>query len=82
VADRGRCCATDYLRSLTTSNGRVGVIGYGAGGRQAVLAARNVDFDAAVDCYDEYVVGARPKARSRSRSPTSSTSCRGFARRS
>jgi carboxymethylenebutenolidase len=45
--------ATDYLRSLTTSNGRVGVIGYGAGGRQAVLAARNVDFDAAVDCYGE-----------------------------
>jgi len=59
VADRGRCCATDYLRSLTTSNGRVGVIGYGAGGRQAVLAARNIDFDAAVDCYGEYVVGAR-----------------------
>jgi carboxymethylenebutenolidase len=53
--------AAGYLRSLPTSNGRVGVIGYGAGGRQAVLAACNVDFDAAVDCYGEYVVGARPE---------------------
>jgi carboxymethylenebutenolidase len=26
-----------------------------------VLAACNVDFDAAVDCYGEYVVGARPE---------------------
>jgi carboxymethylenebutenolidase len=53
--------ATDYLRSLPTSNGRLRVIGYGAGGLQAVLAACNVALDAAVDCYGEYVVGARPE---------------------
>ena len=53
--------AAGYLSSLPTSNGRVGVIGYGAGGRQAVLAACNIDFDATVDCYGEFVVGARPE---------------------
>ena len=34
----------------------MGVIGYGAGGQQAVLAACNIDFDATVDCYGEYVI--------------------------
>lgn len=53
--------AAGYLRSLPTSNGRVGVIGYGAGGQQAVLAACNIDFDATVDCYGGFVVGARPE---------------------
>ena len=52
---------TDYLRSLPTSNRRLGVIGSGAGGLRAVLAACNVALDAAVDCYGEYVVGARPE---------------------
>src|SRR5690348_11242475 len=41
--------AVDYLRSLPTSNGNVGVIGYCSGGRQAVLAGCNLDIDAAVD---------------------------------
>jgi carboxymethylenebutenolidase len=49
--------AAAYLRGLPTSNGKVGVIGYCSGGRQAVLAACNVDLDAAVDCYGAYVTG-------------------------
>jgi len=53
--------AAAYLRSLPTSNGRVGVIGYCSGGRQSVLSACNVDLDAAVDCYGAYVVGTPPE---------------------
>jgi len=53
--------AAAHLRSLPTSNGRVGVIGYCSGGRQSVLAACNVDLDAAVDCYGAYVVGTPPE---------------------
>ena len=52
--------SADYLRSLDTSNGKVGVIGYCSGGRQSVLAACNVDLDAAVDCYGGWVTGQRP----------------------
>src|SRR6201997_5799090 len=40
--------AAAYLRALDSSNGKVGVIGYCSGGRQSVLAACNVDLDAAV----------------------------------
>jgi carboxymethylenebutenolidase len=50
-----------HLRSLPTSNGKVGVIGYCSGGRQSVLAACNVDVDAAVDCYGAFVVGTPPE---------------------
>jgi carboxymethylenebutenolidase len=50
-----------HLRSLTTSNGRVGVIGYCSGGRQSVLAACNVDLEAAVDCYGAFVTGTPPE---------------------
>ena len=49
--------AAAFLRSLSKSNGKVGVIGYCSGGRQSVLAACNVDLDAAVDCYGAYVTG-------------------------
>lgn len=52
--------AVAHLRGLATSNGRVGVIGYCSGGRQAVLAACNLDLDAAVDCYGAYVTGTPP----------------------
>jgi carboxymethylenebutenolidase len=52
--------AAAYLRSLETSNGKVGVIGYCSGGRQAVLAACNVELDAAVDCYGAFVTGTVP----------------------
>jgi carboxymethylenebutenolidase len=53
--------ATDYLRTLPTSNGKVGVIGYCSGGRQSVLAACNLDLDAAVDCYGAFVTGTPPE---------------------
>jgi carboxymethylenebutenolidase len=52
--------AAAHLRSLETSNGKVGVIGYCSGGRQSVLAACNVDLDAAVDCYGAFVTGLPP----------------------
>ncbi|MHB1596421.1 MAG: dienelactone hydrolase family protein [Streptosporangiaceae bacterium] len=49
--------AADYLRKkLPGSNGRVGVIGYCSGGRQAFLAACSLTFDAAVDCYGGGVI--------------------------
>jgi carboxymethylenebutenolidase len=54
--------AAGHLRGLETSNGKVGVIGYCSGGRQSVLAACNVDLDAAVDCYGAFVVGTPPEA--------------------
>jgi carboxymethylenebutenolidase len=50
-----------YLRSRPSSNGKVGVIGYCSGGRQAVLVACNLDVDAAVDCYGAFVVGDPPE---------------------
>ena len=52
--------AAAYLRSLPSSNGKVGVIGYCSGGRQSVLAACNLDLDAAVDCYGAFVTGTPP----------------------
>lgn len=54
--------AATFLRDLPTSNGRVGVIGYCSGGRQAVLAACRVDLDAAVDCYGAFVTGTAPES--------------------
>jgi carboxymethylenebutenolidase len=59
VGDVGGAAA--YLRGLDSSNGRVGVIGHCSGGRQAVLAACNLDLDAAVDCYGAFVVGEPPE---------------------
>ncbi|HJQ44068.1 MAG TPA: dienelactone hydrolase family protein [Jatrophihabitantaceae bacterium] len=53
--------AAAYLRSLPLSNGKVGVIGYCSGGRQAVLAACSLDVDAAVDCYGAFVTGTPPE---------------------
>jgi carboxymethylenebutenolidase len=53
--------AAHYLRSLPTSNQKVGVIGYCSGGRQSVLAACNVDLDAAIDCYGAFVTGTPPE---------------------
>lgn len=44
--------AATYLRSLTNSNGKVGVIGFCSGGRQAFLTACDLPtLDAAVDCW-------------------------------
>jgi carboxymethylenebutenolidase len=59
VGDVGGAAA--YLRSLPSSNGKVGVIGYCSGGRQSVLAACHLDLDAAVDCYGAFVVGTPPE---------------------
>lgn len=53
--------AMDHLRALPTSNGKVGTIGYCSGGRQSVLAACNLDVDAAVDCYGAFVTGTPPE---------------------
>lgn len=53
--------AAGYLRSLPSSNGKVGVIGYCSGGRQSVLATCNLDLDAAVDCYGAFVTGTPPE---------------------
>ena len=53
--------AAAHLRSLANSNGKVGVIGYCSGGRQSVLAACNLDLDAAVDCYGAFVTGTPPE---------------------
>jgi carboxymethylenebutenolidase len=53
--------AARWLRSLPTSNGRVGTIGFCSGGRQSVLAAIEVDVQAAIDCYGAFVVGTPPE---------------------
>jgi carboxymethylenebutenolidase len=48
--------AVGHLRAMPTSNGKVGVIGYCSGGRQAYLVACTLDVDAAADCYGGRVV--------------------------
>jgi carboxymethylenebutenolidase len=50
--------AIRHLRSLLYSSGKVGVIGYCSGGRQAYIVACNLELDAAVDCYGGRVVAA------------------------
>jgi carboxymethylenebutenolidase len=52
--------AARYLRGLGSANGKVGVIGYCSGGRQAFLAACRLPLDAAVDCYGGFVVDPPP----------------------
>lgn len=53
--------AADYLRALAGANGKVGVIGYCSGGRQAFLAACSLPLDAAVDCYGAFIVSPVPE---------------------
>jgi carboxymethylenebutenolidase len=48
--------AVDVLRTLPNANGKVGVIGYCSGGRQAYVVACSIALDAAVDCYGGRVV--------------------------
>lgn len=48
--------AVAHLRALPDATGKVGVIGYCSGGRQAYLVACTLDIDAAVDCYGGGVV--------------------------
>ena len=53
--------AIDYLRTLPYVNGKVGIVGYCSGGRQAYLAAcTQRGIDAAIDCYGGGVV-AKPE---------------------
>ena len=53
--------AAAYLRGLSNSNGKVGVIGHCSGGRQSFLAAVSLPLDAAVDCYGGFVVETPPE---------------------
>jgi carboxymethylenebutenolidase len=53
--------AVAFLRGLPTSDGRVGVIGFCSGGRQAVLVGCELHVDAVVDCYGAYVTGIPPQ---------------------
>jgi carboxymethylenebutenolidase len=53
--------AARHLRGLSSSNGKIGTIGYCSGGRQSVLAATSLPVDAAVDCYGAFVVGTPPE---------------------
>ncbi len=53
--------AADFLRARPLASGKVGVIGYCSGGRQAVLAACHLPMQAAVDCYGAFVVGQPPE---------------------
>ncbi|HYB91697.1 MAG TPA: dienelactone hydrolase family protein [Candidatus Binataceae bacterium] len=49
--------AAEFLRAQPNCNGRVGVIGFCSGGRQAYLAAcRVTNIDAAVDCWGGGVI--------------------------
>lgn len=53
--------AIDHLRALPYVSGKVGIIGYCSGGRQAYLAACTLSgIDAAIDCYGGGVV-AKPE---------------------
>jgi len=53
--------AIKTLRGLTSSNQKVGVIGYCSGGRQSFLTACSLPVDAAVDCYGAFVIGNPPE---------------------
>jgi carboxymethylenebutenolidase len=53
--------ALSYLRASDGSSGKVGVIGYCSGGRQAFLGACSLPMDAAVDCYGSFVTNETPK---------------------
>jgi carboxymethylenebutenolidase len=50
--------AANVVRMLPNSNGKVGVIGYCSGGRQAYIVACSIELDAAVDCYGGRVVAS------------------------
>lgn len=49
------------LKSLPSSNGKVGTIGYCSGGRQSLLAACRLPLDAAIDCYGAFVASEPPE---------------------
>ncbi|MET0629106.1 MAG: dienelactone hydrolase family protein [Acidimicrobiia bacterium] len=53
--------AVEQVRTIPNANGKVGVIGYCSGGRQAYVVACNLPLDAAVDCYGGNVVMSSDK---------------------
>lgn len=53
--------AAAFLKSMGSSNGKVGAIGYCSGGRHTFLVACSLNLDAAVDCYGAFVVGSPPE---------------------
>jgi len=58
VGDVGAAAA--LLRDQPMSNGKVGVIGFCSGGRQAYMMACKLDIDSAVDCWGGRVI-AKPE---------------------
>jgi carboxymethylenebutenolidase len=52
--------AAAWLRALSNSNGKVGVIGHCSGGRQSFLMSTALPLDAAVVCYGGLIVGETP----------------------
>lgn len=48
--------SVDHLAAHPASNGKVAVIGFCSGGRQALLVACNMPLAAAIDCYGSFVV--------------------------
>ena len=63
--------AAAYLRSLETSNGKVGCIGFCSGGRQTLLFACSSDaVDAAAPCAGGFVDRATPDAETTDSRPT------------
>lgn len=61
--------AIRHVRGLPVSSGKVGVIGYCSGGRQAFLAACELPVDAAVDCYGAFVAASPPPEMPRPMTP-------------
>jgi carboxymethylenebutenolidase len=53
--------AVARLRSEPYSSGRVGILGFCSGGRQAYLAACQIEVEAAIDCYGGSVVAGPEK---------------------
>ena len=53
--------ASEWLRDLPSSNGKVGTIGYCSGGRQSFLCACRLPIDAAVVCYGAFIARRPPE---------------------
>jgi carboxymethylenebutenolidase len=52
--------AAAYLRGLSNSNGKIGVIGHCSGGRHTFLVSTELPIDAGVVCYGGLIVGETP----------------------
>jgi carboxymethylenebutenolidase len=61
-------CAT-HLRGLDTASGRIGCVGFCAGGRSTLLFACNSRIDAAVDCWGGSIHRASPDAETTPQRP-------------